>query len=906
MSDFVHLHVHTEYSLLDGLSRIDQLVARAKELNMPAVAITDHGTMFGVIDFFRACKDAGVKPVIGVEAYLARRGMEDKDPKHDKKPFHMLLLAQDLQGYRNLLKIASESQLRGYYYRPRIDKAFLREHSKGLIATSGCLAAEIPSMVMDGKGEEAMKMVGEYQDIFGAENFYLELQQHRIDELDVLNKWLVEYRQSRHTNIQLIATNDVHYVMESDYDPHDTLLCIQTGALKTEEDRLRMTDPSYHLTSQEETWRNFSWLPEDMRKEAMHNTLKVAEMCNVDLSTKGYHLPVFPVPAGYDSTTYMRYLCEKGLEWRFGSRKNEQVLVDRLNRELNIIKDMGFETYFLIVWDLCQYAVFADIWWNVRGSGAGSLVAYCLGITKIDPIENNLLFERFLNPGRVSMPDIDMDFQDDRRGEMISYAARKYGEDKVAAIITFGTLGPKAAVRDVGRALNVDKTLVDRAARYIPQEPKPKPLMEYVEGNPELKELYDSNEDIRTIVDTATNLQGVNRHASTHAAGVIIADQPLVEYLPLHRITGTDPSNGALKAVTQFPMETCESLGLLKIDFLGLSTLTSMRYACELIEKYQGIRYTMDNIPYRHEHISDEERKKLDEAFKLMGRGQTVGVFQFEGAGMRQMLRDMRPTRYEHIVAAVSLYRPGPMEFIPAYNRRMRGEEPVEYKHPKLEPILGETYSIIVYQEQLMQIASDLFGYELAEADLMRRAVSKKKEKDLMKHKGIFMERGPKYGVDEKTAEAIFDEIEFFANYGFNKCVTNNTEIIDSNTGRLYRIGDLSTRKVQINQTLTCNTDTLRLEAGNVTAVMENGVKPVYRLTTRLGRKIEATDNHPFYTFDGWRMLGELQVGDKVAVPRRIPVEGRREWANDEIFACAYHINQIKHQTEAALPDGVT
>jgi DNA polymerase-3 subunit alpha len=889
MSDFVHLHVHTEYSLLDGLSRIDQLVARAKELNMPAVAITDHGTMFGVIDFFRACQEAGVKPVIGVEAYLSKRGMEDKDPKLDKKPFHMLLLAQDMDGYRNLLKIASESQLRGYYYRPRIDKAFLREHSKGLIATSGCLAAEIPSMVMAGRSDEAMQMVGEYQDVFGTDNFYLELQHHQIGELDILNKWLAEYRKARHTNIQLIATNDVHYVMEEDYDPHDTLLCIQTGAIKSESDRLKMTDPSYHLTTAEETKRNFAWLPEEMRKEAMHNTLKVAEMCNVDLSTKGYHLPVFPVPNGHTSTSYLRLLCEKGLEWRFEGRAKDPILVDRMNHELNIIRDMGFETYFLIVWDLCQYAMAVNQWWNVRGSGAGSLVAYSLGITKIDPMENNLLFERFLNPGRVSMPDIDMDFQDDRRGEMIAYAARKYGDEKVAAIITFGTMGPKAAVRDVGRALNVDKDLVDRAARYIPQEPKPKPLMEYVEGNPELKALYDDDENIREIVDTAVKLQGVSRHASTHAAGVIIADQPLVDYLPLHRITGTDNSNGSLKAVTQFPMETCESLGLLKIDFLGLSTLTSLRKACELIEKHHGIHYDMDNIPYRHDHVSDPEiKKKLDEAYRLMGRGQTVGVFQFEGGGMRQMLRDMRPTRYEHIVAAVSLYRPGPMEFIPSYNRRLRGEEAVEFKHPKLEPILAETYAIITYQEQIMQIASELFGYELGEADLMRKAVSKKKEKDLMKHKAIFIERGPKYGVDEKTAEAIFDEIEYFANYGFNKCLVYDSLIIDADTGRQVRIGDLATGKVQIEHTLTCDTSTLRLQPTKIAPAMENGVKPVYRLTTRLGREIEATSNHPFYTFDGWRMLGELQVGDKIAAPRSLPIEGKRAWADHEVIVLGH------------------
>ncbi|MBL8161218.1 MAG: DNA polymerase III subunit alpha, partial [Anaerolineae bacterium] len=769
---FVHLHVHTEYSLLDGLSRIEKLVDRAKELNMPAVAITDHGTMFGVIDFFRTCKAAGVKPIIGIEAYLARRSMHDRDPKLDKRPYHLLLLAQDMTGYRNLLKIASTAQLEGYYYRPRIDREFLAAHAQGLIATSGCLAAEIPTMISDGRDDEARELIGWYQDVFGKENFYLELQQHDIPELATLNKWLVEYAATKHTNVPLLATNDVHYVLASDYDPHDTLLCIQTGALKTETDRLQMSDPSYHLTTQQEMWNFFG----SVAPEALSNTLKVAEMCNVDLDTKGYHLPVFPVPDGHDSTTYLRYLCEKGLRWRYGDRaSSDRVLIDRLDRELGIVDSMGFNTYFLIVWDLCQFARQADIWWNVRGSGAGSLAAYCLGITNIDPIENNLLFERFLNPGRVSMPDIDMDFPDDRREEMIYYCARKYGEDKVASIITFGTLGAKAAVRDVGRALGVPLEMVNNAARLIPTEPKPKPVMQYVEENPELKALYDSSDDLKRVIDTAVHLQGVNRHASTHAAGIIVADRPLVEYLPLHRPTKVEKEEGQegerenpLKAVTQFPMETCESIGLLKIDFLGLSTLTIMRRACELIERYHGVRYTMQNIPYRPTGDAKLDAMLAD-TWKLFARGDTIGVFQFESTGMQQMLRDMRPTRYEHIVAAVSLYRPGPMDFIPQYNRRLRDEEPTEFRHQLLESILAETYGIIIYQEQIMQIADKLFGYELGEADLMRRAVSKKKEKDLKKHRDIFLERGPEHGVDTETANKIFDDIEFFANYGFNK-----------------------------------------------------------------------------------------------------------------------------------------
>jgi DNA polymerase-3 subunit alpha len=779
--DFVHLHVHTEFSLLDGLSKIDKLVNRAKELNMKALAITDHGAMFGVINFFRACQSAGIKPIIGMEAYMARRSMRDRDPKLDKRPYHMLLLARDMQGYKNLCKLASAAQLDGYYYRPRIDREILEQHSAGLIATSGCLAAQIPTLIMEGKDEEAREQIGWYQDVFGADNFYLELQQHDIPELKTLNQWLLDYRKSGHSTVPLVATNDVHYVMDKDYDPHDTLLCIQTGALKGDSDRLRMSDASYHLTSQEEMAGFFA----AEAPEALSNTLQIADICDLNLDTKGYHLPVFPVPEPFNEGSYLRHLCKKGLRWRFGDRASDPVLTARIDREVEIIHTMGFDTYFLIVWDLCQFARATDIWWNVRGSGAGSLVAYALGITNIDPILNNLLFERFLNPGRVSMPDIDMDFPDDRRGDMIDYCARKYGEDKVAAIITFGTLGAKAAVRDVGRALNVPLELVNQAAKLIPTEPKPKPVKVYVEENAELRQMYNTNGDIRRIIDTAETLQGVSRHASTHAAGIIVADKPLVEYLPLHRPTKSeDDSESPLKSVTQFPMETCESIGLLKIDFLGLSTLTIFRKACDLVARHHGIHYTMDNLPYRPTD-DPKTNQQLKESFEMIGRGETVGVFQVESTGMQQMLRDMRPNKFEHIVAAVSLYRPGPMDFIPQYNMRLHGQEATTYRHPLLQSILEETYGIIIYQEQLMQIADKLFGYELGEADLMRRAVSKKKEKDLKKHREIFLERGPQNGVDLDSANKIFDDIEFFANYGFNKSHAADYAVITCQTAFL-------------------------------------------------------------------------------------------------------------------------
>ncbi|MFN8450022.1 MAG: DNA polymerase III subunit alpha [Anaerolineae bacterium] len=784
---FVHLHVHTEYSLLDGFSRIPKLVSRAAELGMDTLAITDHGVMFGVIDFYKECKKAGIKPIIGMEGYLAPNSRFGRDPKADRQSFHQLLLAKNEVGYRNLLKIASEAQLNGYYYKPRVDREFLAEHAEGLVVTSGCLAGLIPDAITGGREDEARDTIDWYLQTFGKENFYLELQNHDIDLLRTVNERLVEI--GRKDDVQFVATNDVHYVMEDDYDPHDTLLCIQTSTFKSDANRMRMTDNSYFLSSAAQMWDAFGHIDGGA---PLTNTVRIAEMCNIDLDRKGYHLPIFPVPEGYTAGSYVRYLAEKGLRWRYGDRADDAALRERLDYELGIISTMGFETYFLIVWDLCEFARHADIWWNVRGSGAGSITAYCMGITNIDPIENHLLFERFLNPGRVSMPDIDLDYPDDRRGEMINYAARKYGEDKVAAIITFGTLGAKAAVRDVGRALNVDLALVNQAARLIPTEPKPKPVKVYVEENPELTTLYNTVPELKQVIDTAEALQGISRHASTHAAGVIVADKPLDEYIPLHRQTkssgggstssdedGEGGSGGSLtlNRVTQFPMETCEAIGLLKIDFLGLSTLTYMRRACDLIEKHHGIRYDMSNIPYRPSGDPEMDRM-LKETFELLGRGETIGVFQLESSGMQGMLRDMKPTKFEHIVAGVSLYRPGPMDYIPEFNARMHGVKPVQYHHDKLRPILEETFGIMVYQEQIMRIGRELFGYSLGDADLMRKAVSKKRRDDLLKHRQNFIEQGPANGVDEEAAGKIFDDIEFFANYGFNRAHASDYAVI--------------------------------------------------------------------------------------------------------------------------------
>ncbi len=782
--DFVHLHVHTEYSLLDGLSKIDKLVKRAQALNMRALAITDHGTMFGVINFYEACAKAGIKPIIGVEAYLAKQDMHIHDPT-EKSPYHLLLLARNRTGYQNLLKIATAAQLEGFYNRPRIDKDFLAAHADGLICTSGCLAAEIPRMVAEGLEDQALRTIGWYQDVFGKENFFLELQHHDIPELHALNRWLVAH--CGYANVPLLATNDVHYVSQSDADAHDTLLCIQTGTRKSDEKRMRMTDPSYYLRSGAEMWQLFG--TDEIVKTALLNTLLVAEMCE-DLQLVGkreYHLPVFPVPEGHNAQSYLRYLAEKGLRWRYGAAAERAELKARLDYELEVIHELEFDTYFLIVWDLCQYARHADIWWNVRGSAAGSVVAYTLGITNIDPLSNALIFERFLNRGRKNMPDIDIDFPDDRRAEMIGYARNKYGSEHVAAIITFGTLKARAAIKDVGRVLGVDLPTVSQLTALVPNIPsRPVTLAECLSDDPdkavpELKERYNSDPKIRNLLDTALTVEGVARNAGTHAAGIIITPEPLVEYLPLHRPMGESP----VDHITQFSMEVCDAIGLLKVDFLGLATLTIMRRACELIEEHHGVRLTMENIPYRPDPNDPEQSQRVAKLFELIGNGETTGVFQLESSGMKKMLVSMKPKTFEHIVAAISLYRPGPMDLIPTYIRRMHGQEEVTYHHPKLAPILAETYGICVYQEQIQQIASELFGYDLSEADLMRRAVAKKKKKDLEEHRATFMQRGPDRGVPVEVAERIFADIEFFAAYGFNKAHAADYAVLTCQTAYL-------------------------------------------------------------------------------------------------------------------------
>lgn len=749
---FVHLHVHSEYSLLDGFSNIKKLVKRAQEMGMPAVALTDHGTMFGVIDFYNAAKKVGVKPIIGVESYLAPRGMNSRDPQLDKKSTHLLLLAENQTGYQNLLKLASQAQLNGFYYYPRVDHETLAAHSEGLICTSGCMSAEVPKLIQDGNLEAARRQLDWYYEVFGKERFYLELQQHDIPELERINRQLVEM--GRRYDAQFVATNDVHYINPEDSRYQDVMLAIQTGCLLSDPNRMRMTDSTYYLRSPEEMARIFSEVP-----DAITNTLLIAERCNVDLSFKGYHLPDFPLPTGVSSSDYLRSLCEQGLTRRYGDRAGDPIIRERLDYELGVIRQMGFDTYFLIVWDLCRYARDKGIWYNARGSAAGSIVAYTLDITLVDPIEHGLIFERFLNPGRISMPDIDLDFRDDRRAEMLEYTANKYGDDKVAQIITFGTLGARAAIRDVGRVMDIPLPEVDRVAKLIPNIPgKPVTIEQALKEVAELKQAYDSTPYLKELINTAQQVEGVVRNAGTHAAGVIITDKPIIEYIPLHRPTGSAAGESPVKTVTQFEMNILDSLGLLKVDFLGLATLTIMAKACDLIEARHGVHYTLDNIP------TDDPA-----TYEQLGRGETAGIFQVEGSGMRRWLVEMKPKELKHVIAMVALFRPGPMDFIPGYIRRMHAEEKVEYKHPWLENIFKETYGYPVYQEQLMFAAMKLAGYTAPEADDLRKAIAKKMRDKLDAHRQKFIDGAVKNQISSDTAAAIFDEWEEFARYGFNK-----------------------------------------------------------------------------------------------------------------------------------------
>ena len=757
---FTHLHVHTEYSLLDGSSKIKELVARAKELGMDSLAITDHGVMYGVIDFYRAAKDAGIKPIIGCEIYVSPGSRFEKETGHNEdRYYHLVLLAENDKGYHNLMKIVSKGFTEGYYYKPRVDYEVLEQYSEGIIALSACLAGEVQKYLARNMYDEACKSALRYQKIFGKGNFFLELQDHGIDMQKKVNMDLL--RMSSELGIELVTTNDIHYIYDTDYEAHDILLCIQTGKKVMDEDRMRYEGGQYYLKSEEEMRALFPYA-----LQAIDNTAKIAARCNVEIEFGVRKLPKYQVPKefwdseeeeGEASWHYLHHLCYEGLNRRYGSEKPE--LTERLDYELSVIRNMGFIDYFLIVWDFINYAKTNGIIVGPgRGSAAGSIVAYTLAITDIDPLKYDLLFERFLNPERVSMPDIDVDFCYERRGEVIDYVVSKYGKDNVAQIVTFGTLAAKGVIRDVGRVLDMPYAQVDAIAKMIPKELNIT-IDKALKMNPLLKKEYDENSQIKYLIDMSKRLEGLPRHTSMHAAGVLISQKAVDEYVPLSR-----SSDGTI--TTQYIMTTLEELGLLKMDFLGLRTLTVIQDAVNLVKKNKGVTINLHDIDYNDKQVLD-----------YIGTGKTDGIFQIESAGMKSFMKELKPESLEDIIAGIALYRPGPMDFIPKYLKGKNDRDSITYDCPQLEPILKTTHGCIVYQEQVMQIVRDLAGYTLGRSDLLRRAMSKKKQAVMEKERKNFVygneEEGVdgciKRGIDEATANKIYDEMIDFAKYAFNK-----------------------------------------------------------------------------------------------------------------------------------------
>ena len=748
---FTHLHVHTEYSLLDGSSKIKELAVRAKELGMDSMAITDHGAMYGVIDFYRAAREAGIKPILGCEVYVAPGSRFDRENVHgEDRYYHLVLLAENNEGYQNLMKIVSKGYVDGFYYKPRVDMEVLKTYHKGIIALSACLAGEVPRFLARGLYEEAKEAVLKYQEIFGRGNYFLELQDHGIPMQRQVNQGII--RLSRELDIPLAATNDCHYINAEDWEAHDILLCIQTGKKVADENRMRYEGGQYYVKSEEEMRELFSYIP-----EAIDNTAKIAERCNVEIEFGVTKLPRYEVPEGYDSWGYLNHLCSEGFKERYP--EDDGTLKERLEYELGVIKSMGYVDYFLIVWDFINFARSHGIAVGPgRGSAAGSIVSYCLKITNIDPIRYQLLFERFLNPERVSMPDIDVDFCYERRQEVIDYVVEKYGKDQVAQIVTFGTLAARGVIRDVGRVMDLPYSLCDQVSKMVPAELNIT-LDLALKKNPELKALYDTDEQVHKLIDMSRRLEGLPRHTSMHAAGVVISRTNIDEYVPLSR-----GSDGTI--TTQFTMTTLEELGLLKMDFLGLRTLTVLQDAGAMIQKDHGVKLDLDHIDFNDKKVMES-----------IGTGKDDGVFQLESGGMKSFMKELKPESLEDIIAGISLYRPGPMDFIPKYLKGKNDPAAITYTCPQLEHILKPTYGCIVYQEQVMQIVRDLAGYTLGRSDLVRRAMSKKKADVMARERKNFVygneEEGVKgcaaNGIDEKTANQIFDDMTDFAKYAFNK-----------------------------------------------------------------------------------------------------------------------------------------
>lgn len=761
---FVHLHNHSHYSLLDGLTKLDEMISFAKEQGSPAVALTDHGTMYGVIEFYQKAKKAGIKPIIGVETYLSPGSRHDKNTRDDARSFHLVLLAKNEIGYKNLIKLVSLAHLEGFYYKPRIDWELLEKHSEGLIALSACLAGEIPRLISSGKIKEAKKRVLEYDNLFGRGNFYLEIQDHpELEGQDMVNRELLKI--SKETGVPLVATNDVHYLKKDDDLAQDILLCLQNKKKISDVDRMKMIGSGdYSMRSNADMIKAFEDIP-----EAIENTLKISDACNLEIKLGDIQLPYFEVPEGYDGNTYLKHLCELGLRKRYGLIKEgesfvlepnqesiphglklEEILT-RLDYELSVIFKMGWPSYFLIVADFVTWAKANKIVVGPgRGSAAGSLVCYLTGITNLDPLQYGLLFERFLNPDRISMPDIDLDFADARRAEVLDYVSHKYGYDHVSQIITFGTMAARAAIRDVGRVLDIPYDYCDRVSKSIPMFMK---LDEALKTVPEVKEMYNNEAEAKRIIDFAKRLEGVARHSSTHACGVLITKSPLTDYVPIQYASSSDKT-----IVSQYSLHPVEDLGLLKMDFLGLKNLTIIEAALKIIKNTRGVEIDIDKI------LLDDKK-----TYNLFSKGETTGVFQFESSGMKRYLKELKPTEFEDIVAMVALYRPGPMEWIPDYIARKNGKKKSTYLHEKLEPVLSKTYGVAIYQEQVMQIARTLAGFSPGEADVLRKAMGKKIPALLAEQKEKFVDGCVKNGIYKEMAEQVFSFIEPFAGYGFNR-----------------------------------------------------------------------------------------------------------------------------------------
>ena len=742
---FTHLHVHTEYSLLDGVSRIPKLVRQARDLGMGALAITDHGSLYGVVEFYMECLEVGIKPIIGCEVYVAQASRHDRGPS-ERSSFHLTLLARDNQGYRNLMKLVTQAHMEGQYYRPRIDRELLEQYHEGLVAFSGCPTAEVPRLITEGRMEDARQAALWYKDLLGEGGYFLELQRHaHVDQLPAINEALVDM--GRELDIPLLATNDCHYVHKADAALQDVLICIHTNTNLQDEKRLKMEDDSYYLKTHQEMAELFQDLP-----EALSNAELIAEMCDVTLATGQLHLPRYPVPEDADPDDYLARLCQEGFE-RLYSRPSPTAK-ERLSYELEVIKLTQFANYFLVVWDIASFARQNDILFGVRGSAAASLVLYCLGVTEVDPLEYRLVFERFLNLERKEMPDIDMDFQDDRRDEVLAYVTHRYGRDRVAQIITFGTLGAKASLRDVGRALGMGYADVDRVARMVPF--KSRTLDDALSASGELADVYRSDESIHRLVDTAKALEGTVHHVSTHAAGVVISSEPLAEYVPLQRPTRGDESSDI--AMTQYAMEPVAMLGLLKMDFLGLTSLTILQRAIKMVEERRGVRVDLHRLP-----LDDQK------TFELLSSGKTTDTFQLESAGMQRYIKELKPSSLDDIAAMIALYRPGPMEHIDTFINAKHGMVPIKYPHPSLKEILEETHGVIVYQDQVLLILQAFAGYSLGRADIVRKAMGKKIPELMRQEREGFIEGAVGKGFTRELAQEVFNLIEPFAGYAFNK-----------------------------------------------------------------------------------------------------------------------------------------